>query len=200
MTDARIPERYLVDRRIVRLSHIQRSSYFMATLWSVSNRTDGHIDKGDIPLIPTFDQEAIGALVGVGLWAPTSTGWLDTEFETVQTSRDELTRMDNMRRADREKKARQRAHAKGDHAMCLPEGCDQIERPRPAFAPAPTEDPQGQSRGQSRGHVPGTQQERTGEERRGQDKEITTPKEVAPCCGQPHGPLEMCDTAERFAS
>lgn len=114
MTDARIPERYLMDRRIVRLTDTQRSSYFMATLWSVSNRTDGFIDRADLPLIPTFNPNAAPALVDCGLWAVTGSGWTDTEFMRVQTSRDDLEVLENARRADREKKARARAAKKGN--------------------------------------------------------------------------------------
>lgn len=109
MTDARVPERYLMDKRIVRLTDAERSSYFMATLWSVSNRTDGRIDRDDLPLIPTFKTASIQALVGSGLWSPTEIGWVDTEFANVQTSKSDLEVLENARRADREKKARRRA-------------------------------------------------------------------------------------------
>ncbi|MDN8793368.1 hypothetical protein Q0M19_14205, partial [Staphylococcus aureus] len=69
MTDARIPERYLNDRRILKLTDTEPTSYFMAGVWSVSNRTDGKFDDGDLDLIPTFSKSAIKSLIGNGLWA-----------------------------------------------------------------------------------------------------------------------------------
>ncbi len=109
MTDARVPERYLVDRRILRLTDSERSSYLMAALWSVSNRTDGRFERDDLPFIPTFKEASVPALVRTGLWVEDNGGWSDTEFAKVQTSKSDLEVLDNARRADREKKARQRA-------------------------------------------------------------------------------------------
>lgn len=124
MTDARIPERYLNDRRILKLTDTERSSYFMAGVWSVSNRTDGKFDDGDLDLIPTFNKAAIRSLIGSGLWARSADGYIDTEFLRVNTSRDDLEVLDNIRRADREKKARQAAHKKGNHDLCYPGVCE----------------------------------------------------------------------------
>lgn len=119
MTDARLPERYLMDRRIVRLNDTARSSYFMAVLWSVSNRTDGRIEREDLPLIPTFNTSSAKALVDCGLWIEHGNGWLDVEFAKVQTSKSDLEVLENARRADREKKARMRA-AKKDSTPDFP--------------------------------------------------------------------------------
>lgn len=124
MTDARIPERYLNDRRILKLTDTERSSYFMAGVWSVSNRTDGKFDDGDLDLIPTFSKSAIKSLIGSGLWARSADGYVDTEFMRVNTSRDDLEVLDNIRRADREKKARLAAHKKGNHDLCYPGVCE----------------------------------------------------------------------------
>ena len=149
MTDARIPERYLMDRRIVRLTDAQRSSYFMAVLWSVSNRTDGQFDRADLPLIPTFSLAAVDALVDSGLWAVTDRGWVDVEFLHVQTSKHDLEVLDNARRADREKKRRQRS----------------AKREAPSYSPA--------FPGTVPGTFPGddTGEERTGKARTGKDYE-----------------------------
>ena len=139
--DARMPERYLVDRRIVRLTDAQRSSYLMATLWSVSNRTDGRIERADLALIPTFDQGSVDALVRAGLWErdASSDAWLIDDYMTTQTSRADFEVLENARRADREKKRRQRA-AKAES----------------------------DSRGASPGHVPG---DSTGKDRQGKDRQ-----------------------------
>lgn len=186
MTDARIPERYLMDRRIVRLNHAQRSSYFMSTLWSVSNRTDGHFEQDDLALIPTFDRGVVDILVNVGLWKVTETGWVDVEFLNVQTSRDDLEVLDKARAAERRKKNRQNAHKRDDHRLCTPDTCDQMTSSSPSFTPIPGEFPGEGSRGTHR----------RGEERRGKDKDEVLPSEesvnFAPCCGEVHGPMESC--------
>lgn len=186
MTDARIPERYLMDRRIVRLTHTQRSSYFMSTLWSVSNRTDGHIEREDLALIPTFDPSSVDALVERGLWAVTETGWVDVDFEIVQTSRDDLVTLDNARKADREKKRRHAAHKRDDHSLCAPDNCNATTNGKPSFTSVPGDVPGELSRG---GH-------RLGEARQGKDKDEVLGAEesgnFAPCCGEEHGPLEPC--------
>lgn len=166
MTDARIPERYLNDRRILKLTDTERSSYFMAAVWSVSNRTDGAFDEGDLNLIPTFNRSAIPTLLAVGLWARTAEGYADTEFLRVNTSRDDLLVLDNMRRADRQKKARLNAHKKGNHALCYAAVCE--------FLP---------------GDVPGESSrgaDRTGEDRIGKDIRVphfTQEETVDPATG-----------------
>lgn len=175
MTDARIPERYLMDRRVVRLTHAQRSSYFMSTLWSVSNRTDGHFDREDLPFIPTFDTDAVNALVKVGLWNVTETGWVDVEFLSVQTSRDDLVVLDNARKADREKKARLKAHKVGQHHLCTSSTCEEVERQSPSFTPAPSDVPGERSRGAHR-----IGEDRQGKDRRGRNENQDSQEEVSP--------------------
>ncbi|PXA71872.1 hypothetical protein [Cryobacterium arcticum] len=145
MTDARLPEKYLMDRRIIRLSATDFRGYVMATLWSVSNRTDGAIHSDDLVLIPTFAGTTIATLVAAGLWNVNADGWTIADYENTQTSRHDLEVLENARRADREKKRRQRADTKGS---------------RPTFAPTPGDDPGDVSRG--------TTQDRTGQDRQGQ--------------------------------
>lgn len=153
MTDARLPERFLTDRRILLLSDAHRSSYIMATLYAVANRTEGHLTPLDVGLIPTFDRSAIPALVKAGLWRTTEDGWLDTEFAKNQTSRGELEGLEHGRRVEREKKARQRAHKRGEHHLCTPSTCESL--------------------GDVPGTVPGdsTGQDRTGKDRTGKASE-----------------------------
>lgn len=110
MADARLPERYLIDRRVLRLTDPERSSLFMATVWSVSNRTDGRIERADLPLIPTFTPKVIPALVAAGLWQPDGPdAWLITDYQRDQTSRHDFEVLEAARRREREKKQRQRA-------------------------------------------------------------------------------------------
>jgi hypothetical protein len=113
MADARLPERYLADRRILRLAAGERSSLFMAMIWSVSNRTDGRIERGDLGLIPTFDPSAVPALEAAELWVRDGAdAWVMADYARDQTTRSEFEVLENARRREREKKRRQRA--KGD--------------------------------------------------------------------------------------
>ncbi|NQX11365.1 hypothetical protein HQQ80_06995 [Microbacteriaceae bacterium VKM Ac-2855] len=140
MVDARMPERYLLDRRIGRLSDAEFRSYITATIWSVSNRTDGVIVADDLPLIPRFSTSAVLAFVALALWVETGDGrWLICDFAQTQTSKHELEVVENMRRRDREKKARQRAAKAGLEA-----------EPSPAFADVPGDVPRDVSPGQHR--------------------------------------------------
>lgn len=68
MTDARIPERYLMDRRIARLNDAAFRSWVVATLWAVANRTDGMIERDDLPLVPQLNPASVDALIDSGLW------------------------------------------------------------------------------------------------------------------------------------
>jgi len=149
MTDARLPERWLIDRRVIRLSDAHFRSFIQAMLWSVSNRTDGHIDPEDLGLIPNFAAGATKALVAAGLWTALEPGWRITEFITTQTSSRDLEVLENNRRREREKKQRQRAaKAAGD---TLDNG-------------AVPGDSEGDS---TEGCPPGTPQDRTGQARKG---------------------------------
>lgn len=145
MADARIPERYLADKAILRLTDAERSSYFMALTWSVSNRSDGRIERADLPLIPTFTEKAVAGLVRWGCWTQTGDdAWQITDFVRTQTTRSEFEVLDNARRRDREKKQRQRARDKTD---------------------VPGDVPGGQSRG--------TSQARQGKARQGKSQDIS---------------------------
>lgn len=130
MTDARIPERFLVDRRVLALTADAWRSYSMSTLWSVSNRTDGRILSADLGLIPGFSPNSIVVLVKAGLWRREGDGWVDTEFERCQTSKEQLDHLDESRRKAREKKANDRArrarHDAGDHSLCTANSCSEI--------------------------------------------------------------------------
>lgn len=110
MTDARIPERYLMDRRVAKLSDAAFRTYILGTTWAVSNMTDGYITQDDFGLIPSSNPLVISELVDSGLWlAQERGGWLIADYEKTQTSRSELETLAKVRRRDREKKARQRA-------------------------------------------------------------------------------------------
>lgn len=106
--DARFPVRYINDRRVMRLTPDQFRIFVLATAWSVTNRTDGEIEAADMPFIPFASERDAKALVGAGLWAATKKGWVILDFGTTQTSSAQLERLEETRRRDRDRKARER--------------------------------------------------------------------------------------------
>jgi hypothetical protein len=155
VTDARIPERWLLDRRIDRLNDRDHRAFINSLVWSVSNRTDGVIEERDFALIPHFARESVGRLVSAELWEVVTRhgeiAWHIVDFKKTQSSRDELEVLENVRAAERQKKRRQRA------------------RKAAASAAVPGDVP-GDSTG---GHVPG---DCTGKARTGQAVNGTAPK------------------------
>jgi len=106
--DARFPERWINDRRIMRLTTSAFRSFVCSLTWSVSNRTDGMIDADDVPLIPGLVPVDIAELITGGLLATVDGGWLIVDFASTQTSADAISQLEQMRRAARERKAAQR--------------------------------------------------------------------------------------------
>lgn len=128
MTDARYPDRWLSDRRILRLSDAEHRSFVVALAWSVSNRTDGRIERGDLDLIPTFRTAAVPALVASGLWVANSVdSWTMTDYEHTQSTRNQLEGLDHRRFLDRERQAKKRAW---DRDQFGPDGDPSRDSPR----------------------------------------------------------------------
>ena len=155
MTDLRVPERYLSNRQVMRLAAPDFMSFVMASLWSVSNRTDGQIDVDDLALIPRFDKASAGVLVESGLWLRHAGGWLIVDFERDQTSRSDLEVLENARAAEARKKRGQRARKKAE--------TEAAARAIPGTVPGDAS--------------PGTAQDRTGQARTGQartEEPVTT--------------------------
>lgn len=114
MSDFRFAGRWLNDRRVMALSGDDFRAFVTAGAWMVENRTDGAITDGDLDFIPRFTRASIPGLIAAGVWEQTGQGaWNMVEYIGTQTSRAEFEVLDNMRRAEREKKARQRAAKKG---------------------------------------------------------------------------------------
>jgi hypothetical protein len=113
MTDTRLPDRWLTDRRIQRLTDRAYRAFFNALMWSVANRTDGIIEPEDLALIPGFTPCVEDELVAAGVWIERNEGWLIADFGGTQTTRAEHQLLEHMRTKAREKKARQRAVAAG---------------------------------------------------------------------------------------
>ncbi|RKS84826.1 hypothetical protein DEU37_2883 [Microbacterium sp. AG790] len=113
MSDFRFAGRWLNDRRVMALSGDDFRAFVTAGTWMVENRTDGAITDADLDYIPRFTRSSIPNLVAAGLWAKSAeSSWQMVEYIGTQTSRAEFEVLDNIRRAEREKKARQRAAKK----------------------------------------------------------------------------------------
>jgi hypothetical protein len=134
MTDARFPERWLNDRRILRLPDDAFRLFVTSLAWSVANRTDGRIYDDDLGLVPASPGGS-GQLAKAGLWERVADCWQITVFEETQTSRNQLAAAANARRADREKHRRQRAHKAGNHAFCGNRPCTRVPGDSPGEVP-----------------------------------------------------------------
>lgn len=113
MTDARYPETWLNDRRVVRLSDAAHRLFITALVWSASNRTDGFIETADLSLIHGVDASKATELASAGLWKPVTGGWQIVDYAKTQTTKTQLDGLDHKRAQDRERKARQRARDRG---------------------------------------------------------------------------------------
>ena len=142
-----MPERYLNDRRIQRLSDGAFRAFVCATMWSVSNRTDGLLEEHDLPLIPGMSVEYVQDLIKADLLALVPEGYMLTEFSTTQTTKDQLVAAEEARIADRDRKRRERA-AKRDSTPLVQKD---VQRTVPGTGEPPTQDRTGQARqGQAR--------------------------------------------------
>ena len=119
MTDARYPERWLLDRRVTRLSDRAHRAFVVTLAYGVANRTDGVLLAADLRDLPRYVEEEVPALVEAGLVEalPDGTGFVVAVFLETQTTRAELQAGDAARVMAREKKARQRAAARGESAV-----------------------------------------------------------------------------------
>lgn len=122
MTDARYPEAWLNDRRIVRLSDAGHRLYVTTLAWSCSNRTDGYLEDADLALIHGVDPRHGTELLAAGLWTELPGGWQIVDFHKTQTTKAQLEGLDHKRHMDRERKARERARKRGQPEPEPPEG------------------------------------------------------------------------------
>ena len=111
MTNANLPDRWLSDRRFRRehLSDAAFRAYVNALMWSVSNRTEGVIEPGDLKFIPDFDRAKISELISNNLWQRRrgrGSGWRIVDFATTQTGRDLLESYEKRKAYDRQRKAK----------------------------------------------------------------------------------------------
>lgn len=114
--DSRFPTHYMTDRRVVRATPEQFRLFVFATAWAVSNMTDGHIDREDLPLIPFAGIPLAEGLVKADLWTPTEKGWLISDFAKTQSSAAQIeAALMNRRKSDaeRQRKKYERDKEKG---------------------------------------------------------------------------------------
>jgi hypothetical protein len=112
--DARFPERWLNDRRVVRLSDAGFRLLVTSLAWSVANRTDGRLDKDDLDLLHGVDARHVDELVTAGLMTETSAGsWSSTVYMDTQTSKAQLDGLEYKREQDRQRQANKRARDRG---------------------------------------------------------------------------------------
>jgi hypothetical protein len=109
VTDARFPERWLTDRRILRLSSDAFRGFVNSLAYSVSNKTDGVIEPDDLPLIPSFAEHTDKVLCEAGLWQEGEDNWLIAEFADTQLSSSELEALAKARKANRARQAKWKA-------------------------------------------------------------------------------------------
>jgi len=123
MTDARFPERWILDRRFQRVAAEGRFWPYMVSLaWSASNRTDGLILPDDLAVIPFVSEGDAEAFVRNEVWNRRKIGWLIVDYESTQTSADSLIACEEARAARREKDAaRKRAERAAERAKKLAE-------------------------------------------------------------------------------
>lgn len=116
MTDARFPERWLNDRRLMRLAPVDFKSYVVSLAYAVANRTDGRLDLADLEACPGFTLDSIPRLVSAAVWVERDAGvWGITEYLTTQTTRAQLDAAQRARESGRARVARYRArHAESD--------------------------------------------------------------------------------------
>jgi hypothetical protein len=114
VTDARFPDRWLTDRRLLRLHDDAFRLFIVVLVWSVANKTDGVIYDDDLLLIPRVNAGCADHLVKAGLWVRKADYWVITVFADTQTSRGELDALAARRLADRQRKARERLRKASD--------------------------------------------------------------------------------------
>jgi hypothetical protein len=167
VTDARLPERLLTDRRYLRLSLPAERLFVRSLMWAVSNRTDGVLYDDDLTMIPGVDASCAAELAKSGLWQRERDYWVVVGWHSTQTSRSDLETLDNVRRWSRETKARQRAKKAADDAAAQGVHVD-----------SPRERPRGQSTGTH--HVDDIGKARTGKAQLEEQPltEVSVPAEV----------------------
>jgi hypothetical protein len=116
MTDARFPERWLNDRRVLRLPDDAFRLFALGLMWAVANRTDGVLYDDDLTMIPGVDPGQAPRIAKDGLWVREADRWCIADFDATQTSAAKLEAAATARRAsDRARQARHRDKSRDSH-------------------------------------------------------------------------------------
>lgn len=138
MTDARFPERWLNDSRFRRLTDKGYRTYFNALAWAVANRSDGKVLPEELRFIPDVSIDEVDRLVELKLWqVRRGGGWKITDYESTQTSRDQLEGLEHKKRQDRDRARDYRGRQKNETASrdeSRDESRDDIGQDRPGQA------------------------------------------------------------------
>lgn len=113
--DARYPERWLTDRRVLQLGDEAYRLFVTGLAWSVANRTDGVLTDAELGLLPRVDKQFAWELENAGLWLRDRDGsqWLIVDYAATQSSKDELDQLDRVRLGWKTQKRKQRAASEG---------------------------------------------------------------------------------------
>lgn len=115
MVSANIPEQWLSNVNILRLSYRARDHHTMLLMWSVANRTDGAIPR-DIDIFqPTITAEGLEELVKAGFLLDRGQDFLLTKYEESQSSSAQIeSALENLRAGNRKRVAKHRAKKKAE--------------------------------------------------------------------------------------
>lgn len=114
MTDARFPERWLNDRRVMTLPAEDFRAFMLSIAWCAANRTDGEITADDLAIMPWLISCPPARMVAAGLWNTTSDGWLVLDWPTHQSTRAQLEAAQEARVKARERQRRHRSTTRND--------------------------------------------------------------------------------------
>lgn len=115
MTDARLPERWLVDRRFNRLTDKDYRSFMQLLVWTVSNRTDGYVESDDLAAVPHYDPASTHRLIVAGLLEDADDDrFYIVDYPKHQSTRAQLEAGDANRLKEAERKRNQRARGNRD--------------------------------------------------------------------------------------
>ena len=123
MVSANIPEQWLSNATILRLTDRAYRHHAVLLTWSVSNRTNGFI-PGDIALLQTgISDDGVGEVEAAGLLERDGSGWRLTHYDRTQSSAEKIeSALTNLRATSRKSSQRHREKQKAQHDSSATEG------------------------------------------------------------------------------
>ncbi|WP_460802485.1 hypothetical protein [Microbacterium sp. GXF6406] len=109
MTDARLPSRWMADRRFARLAPEHFVSYTWALMYAVESGTDGRLEQGDLEVILRYRGDSTEVLIAAGLFGRDDDGALQIlDYPSTQSTAAEVKAADDRRVKERLRKREQR--------------------------------------------------------------------------------------------